>query len=73
MRVDHIRCPACSRNIREFADDLVLTKLDGTERRFYHTHCSHAAERILFEEGRAIWRLTYRPALEDEDGVRGAA
>ena len=69
MRASYITCPACSKNIPEFADDVVLTHRDGTEKRFFHTRCYDAAEGAILEEGMLrTWTLTYRPAISERLG-----
>ncbi len=66
MCISYIDCYACGGRIREFDDDVVLTRRDGSERRFYHTSCAHEARRVLFLEGGAgTWGLTYRPAFDE--------
>jgi hypothetical protein len=62
----YIRCAACSRTIPERADDIVLTRRDGTEKRFYCTGCYDAAEEAILAEGKLrVWTITYGPAQEE--------
>ena len=68
--ISYFHCASCSKAIPEFDDDIVLTRRDGSDMRFYHARqpCSHAAENTMFTEGRHLWRFVYRPAFEG-DGV----
>ena len=66
MVASPIHCAGCSLRIRERDDDVVLSKRNRIGTRFYHVHCTHAAERAVFES-RGVWKLTYRAAREDDD------
>ncbi|HLM77056.1 MAG TPA: hypothetical protein VK361_01490 [Rubrobacteraceae bacterium] len=67
---DYTRCYACGGRIREFADDVVLARRDGSELRFFHVACSPAAEHTYFIEGACVWSIGYRPAFADDEDIR---
>jgi hypothetical protein len=71
MLVETITCPACGEFIREFEPDIVLRKIGGSEKRFYHVRCGDEARRIVAAEGHGVWGLTYRRLFWDVG--RGAA
>ena len=62
----YIRCYACGVRIRELADDVVLTRQDDSEVRFYHVvgQCGLWARRTWVAEP-GVWRYTRRPALDE--------
>jgi hypothetical protein len=71
MNVDHIGCPASGHRIKEYEPDIVLRKLDGSEKYFYHVRYAYEPERIVATEGENVWRITHRHVFSDLEG--GAA
>lgn len=65
MMVVHITCSTCRERIREFEADIVLLKVDGSEKRFYHTRCEEAARRFVSEDEPDTWSLTHRHLFWD--------
>lgn len=65
--IAHITCSSCHERIREFEPDIVLTRFDGSEKRFYHPRCEEAARRVISEEGSGTWSLTHRHLFWDTD------
>jgi len=54
-----IRCAACKRRIPAHEPDVVLRRLDGERRRYYHTRCTAAALELVTATPRA-WLMTVR-------------
>ena len=71
MMVDHITCASCQERIRAFEPDIVLRKLDGSEKRFYHRRCAREPERIVATDVDGVWIMTRRHVFWDMAG--GAA
>jgi hypothetical protein len=64
--ISYTTCAGCSKRIRESADDLCVSRRDGTEPRFYHLACHDAAEDFVSANGMLrVWTITYRPAYEE--------
>jgi len=58
-----IRCSACRKRIPDHEPDVVLRRLDGTRRRYYHTRCTRAALDLVTEAPNA-WHMTVRHVEE---------
>jgi hypothetical protein len=58
-----IRCSACRKRIPDHEPDVVLRRLDGGVRRYYHTRCTRAALELV-AEAPAVWRMTVRHVEE---------
>jgi hypothetical protein len=58
-----IRCSACRKRIPDHEPDVVLRRLDGGVRRYYHTRCTRAALELVAETP-AVWRMTVRHVEE---------
>jgi hypothetical protein len=58
-----IRCSACKKRIPDSEPDVVLRKLEGGTRRYYHTRCTGAALKLVTEVPDA-WRMTVRHVEE---------
>jgi hypothetical protein len=69
--VDHLTCRACQGCIKEFEPDIVLRKIAGSEKRFYHVRCAREPGRIVASEGDGVWSLTCRHVFWNMEG--GAA
>jgi hypothetical protein len=54
-----IRCSGCRKRIPESEPDVVLRRLEGGVRRYYHTRCTGAALKLVTETP-AVWRMTVR-------------
>jgi hypothetical protein len=54
-----IRCSACRKRIPDHEPDVVLRRLEGGVRRYYHTRCTRAALELVAETP-AVWRMTVR-------------
>jgi hypothetical protein len=54
-----IRCSACKKRIPDHEPDVVLRRLEGGIRRYYHTRCTEAALELVTEVPGA-WRMTVR-------------
>ena len=54
-----IRCSACRKRIPDHEPDVVLRRLEGGVRRYYHTRCTRAALELVAETP-AAWRMTVR-------------
>jgi hypothetical protein len=52
-----IRCSACRKRIPDHEPDVMLRRLDGGVRRYYHTRCTRAALELVAETP-AVWRMT---------------
>jgi hypothetical protein len=65
--ISYITCSSCGERIAELADDIVLTRRDGTAKHFFHTRCYDAAEETVLRNGLLrVWTITYRPAFEED-------
>jgi hypothetical protein len=58
-----IRCSACRKRIPDHEPDVVLRRLEGGVRRYYHTRCTRAALELVAETP-AVWRMTVRHVEE---------
>jgi hypothetical protein len=58
-----IRCSACRKRIPDHEPDVVLRRLEGGVRRYYHTRCTRAALELVAETP-ALWRMTVRHVEE---------
>jgi hypothetical protein len=58
-----IKCAACKKRIPESEPDVVLRRLEGGVRRYYHTRCTAAALALVTEMPDA-WRMTVRHVEE---------
>jgi len=58
-----IRCGACRKRIPDHEPDVVLRRLEGGVRRYYHTRCTRAALELVAETP-AVWRMTVRHVEE---------
>jgi hypothetical protein len=58
-----IRCSACKKRIPDHEPDVVLRKLEGGVRRYYHTRCTGAALKLVTEVP-DVWRMTVRHVEE---------
>jgi hypothetical protein len=58
-----IRCSACRKRIPDHEPDVVLRRLDGGVRRYYHTRCTRAALELVAETP-TVWRMTVRHVEE---------
>jgi hypothetical protein len=58
-----IRCSACRKRIPDHEPDVVLRRLEGGVRRYYHTRCTRAALELAAETP-AVWRMTVRHVEE---------
>jgi hypothetical protein len=54
-----IRCSGCRKRIPDHEPDVVLRRLEGGVRRYYHTRCTRAALELVAETP-AVWRMTVR-------------
>ena len=54
-----IRCSGCRKRIPDHEPDVVLRRLEGGIRRYYHTRCTGAALELVTETP-AAWRMTVR-------------
>jgi hypothetical protein len=54
-----LRCAACKKRIPDHEPDVVLRRLDGEQRRYYHTRCTGAALELVTKTPDA-WRMTVR-------------
>jgi hypothetical protein len=54
-----IKCAACKKRIPDHEPDVVLRRLEGGIRRYYHTPCIGAALELVTETP-AAWRMTVR-------------
>jgi hypothetical protein len=58
-----IRCAACKKRIPSSEPDIVLRRLEGGVRRYYHTRCTRAALELVTEASEA-WLMTVRHVEE---------
>ena len=58
-----IRCAACKKRIPESEPDVELRRLDGEQRRYYHTRCTGAALGLV-TEAPEVWLMTVRHVEE---------
>jgi hypothetical protein len=58
-----IRCAACKKRIPESEPDVELRRLDGEQRRYYHTRCTAAALGLVTEVPE-VWLMTVRHVEE---------
>jgi hypothetical protein len=58
-----IKCAACRKRIPESEPDIVLRRLEGDVRRYYHTRCTGAALELVTETPDA-WHMTVRHVEE---------
>ena len=63
MSRPEIRCSACRKRIPDHEPDVVLRRLEGGVRRYYHTRCTRAALELVAETP-AVWRMTVRHVEE---------
>ena len=59
MSRPRIKCAACKKRIPDHEPDVVLRRLEGGIRRYYHTRCTGAALELV-TGGPAAWRMTVR-------------
>ena len=58
-----IRCAACKKGIPDHEPDVELRRLDGEQRRYYHTRCT-AAALALVTEAPEVWLMSVRHLLD---------
>ena len=58
-----IRCAACKKRIPQSEPDVVLRRLDGDLRRYYHTRCTAAALELV-AEAPEVWIMSVRHVEE---------
>jgi hypothetical protein len=58
-----IRCAACKKRIRGHEPDVELRRLDGEQRRYYHTRCTGAALELV-TEAPEVWLMSVRHVEE---------
>ena len=58
-----IKCAACKKRIPDHEPDVVLRKLEGGIRRYYHTRCTGAALKLVVGTP-DVWRMTVRHVEE---------
>ena len=58
-----IKCSACKKRIPDHEPDVVLRRLEGGVRRYYHTRCTGAALELVTGTP-AVWRMTVRHVEE---------
>jgi len=58
-----IRCAACKKRIAASEPDLELRRLDGGQRRYYHTRCTPAALQLV-TEAPDVWVMSVRHVEE---------
>ena len=58
-----IRCSGCRKRIPDHEPDVVLRRLEGGVRRYYHTRCTRAALELVAETP-AVWCMTVRHVEE---------
>jgi hypothetical protein len=59
MSRSKIKCAACKKRIPESEPDVMLRRLDGDRRRYYHTRCTSAALELVTSAPEA-WLMTVR-------------
>ena len=63
MSRSRIRCSGCRKRIPDHEPDVVLRRLGGGGRRYYHTRCTGAALELVAETPEA-WLMTVRHVEE---------
>jgi hypothetical protein len=58
-----IRCAACKKGIPDHESDVELRRLDGEQRRYYHTRCTGAALELV-TEAPEVWLMAVRHVEE---------
>jgi hypothetical protein len=58
-----VKCAACKKRIPDHEPDVVLRRLEGGIRRYYHTRCTGAALELV-AEAPAVWLMTVRHVKE---------
>lgn len=58
-----IRCAACKKRIRGHEPDVELRRLDGEQRRYYHTRCTSDALELAMEAPE-VWIMSVRHVEE---------
>jgi hypothetical protein len=58
-----IRCAACKKRIAVSEPDVELRRLDGEQRRYYHTRCTAAALELV-SEAPDVWVMGVRHVEE---------
>jgi hypothetical protein len=58
-----VKCAACKKRIPDHEPDVVLRRLEGGIRRYYHTRCTGAALELV-TEAPAVWLMTVRHVKE---------
>jgi hypothetical protein len=53
------KCAACKKSIPDHEPDVMLRRLDGELRRYYHTRCSGAALDLV-TDAPEVWVMTVR-------------
>jgi hypothetical protein len=53
------KCAACKKRIPDHEPDVMLRRLEGDLRRYYHTRCTGAALELVTEASEA-WLMTVR-------------
>jgi hypothetical protein len=59
MRRPRIKCAACGKRIPESEPDVVLRRIEGATRRYYHARFTAAALELVTEAPEA-WLMTVR-------------
>jgi hypothetical protein len=63
MSQPRIKCAACKKRIPDHEPDVVLRRLEGGGRHYYHTRCTGAALELVTAAPDA-WRMTVRHVEE---------
>jgi hypothetical protein len=58
-----IRCARCKKRIPNHEPDLVLHRLDGEQRRYYHARCAPAALELV-TDAPDVWVMSVRHVEE---------
>ena len=64
MSRPRIKCAACKKRIPDHEPDVMLRRLEGGVRRYYHTRCTGAALKLVTGTPTAVWRMTVRHVEE---------
>ena len=63
MSRSRVKCAACNKRIPDHEPDVMLRRLDGERRRYYHTRCTEAALGLVAGAPNA-WLMTVRHVEE---------
>jgi len=59
MSRSRTKCAACKKQIPDHEPDVMLRRLDGELRRYYHTRCTGAALELV-TDAPEVWIMTVR-------------